>query len=165
MRISQEGLEFIQRWEDIKLKAYLDIAGIPTIGWGTIVYPTQDRVQLGDEITREQADVYLEYEVNKKTNSVSFLIYDLYERALLQSQVDALISLTYNIGSTAFKRSTVRKLINQGVSKYNGMFDTYWLAWNKVTIDGKLVLVKGLLNRRREELRMFRKEALGDRLA
>ncbi|MDE9528303.1 lysozyme, partial [Xenorhabdus bovienii] len=57
MKISNKGLEFIQQWEGLKLKAYPDPAtgGIPwTIGYGH----TKD-VKPGQVITEQQAEAFL----------------------------------------------------------------------------------------------------------
>lgn len=159
MRISDEGLRFIQRWESCRLRAYLDIAGVPTIGWGTTVYPTGERVRLGDEVSQEQADLYLRLECDEKARQVSALIDDNRERELTQRQVDALLSLVYNIGVTAFRRSTLRRLINEG--KLGDEVERWWKAWSKAHVDGRLRVVKGLADRRAAEHAMFTRTELG----
>ncbi|PHM58412.1 lysozyme [Xenorhabdus hominickii] len=57
MKISENGLRFIQQWEGLKLKAYPDPAtgGIP---W-TIGYGHTKGVKKGDVITEQQAEDFL----------------------------------------------------------------------------------------------------------
>ena len=62
---------------------------------------------------------------------------------------DSLISLVYNIGSTAFKNSTLLKLLNQGESKK--VVADQFLRW--VYADG--VKNQGLINRRNREKTIF----------
>ncbi|MDE1493374.1 lysozyme, partial [Xenorhabdus bovienii] len=86
MKISNKGLEFIQQWEGLKLKAYPDPAtgGIPwTIGYGH----TKD-VKSGQVITEQQAEAFLHDDLQP--------IYITLETAvkvpLTQGQFDALCS-------------------------------------------------------------------------
>ena len=49
MRIDLEGRKYIYNEEGVRLKAYKDVAGIPTIGVGFTYYPgTGKKVQIGD---------------------------------------------------------------------------------------------------------------------
>ncbi|WP_181212746.1 glycoside hydrolase family protein, partial [Enterococcus faecium] len=63
----------------------------------------------------------------------------------------ALISFSYNVGGSAMRKSTAVRLINQGKieqgCKALGM-------WNKARVNGKLKVVKGLVNRRNEEIKL-----------
>ncbi|KQD16250.1 lysozyme [Acinetobacter baumannii] len=70
---------------------------------------------------------------------------------LTQNQFDALVSLAYNIGSGAFKGSTLLKLLNKG--DYKGAADQF-LVWNKA--GGKVM--KGLVRRREAERALFLKK-------
>ena len=67
MEISENCLELIKHYECLYLKAYLDPVKIPTIGFGTIVYPNGKRVKIGDVCTEEQANQWLLYEINLST--------------------------------------------------------------------------------------------------
>jgi lysozyme len=63
----------------------------------------------------------------------------------------AMLSATYNIGIAGFCRSTMARRINAG--DFKGACDAL-LAWNKGTIRGERVVIKGLDNRRRDERRV-----------
>ena len=71
--------------------------------------------------------------------------------AYSQNQFDALVSLTYNIGENAFKKSTLLKMLNAG--NYQGAADQF-LVWNKS--NGQVL--NGLVRRRKTEREMFLKK-------
>ena len=54
MRISENGLNLIKEFEGCRLEAYLDPAGVPTIGYGHT-----SGVKMGQVITQNTADEYL----------------------------------------------------------------------------------------------------------
>jgi lysozyme len=70
---------------------------------------------------------------------------------LTPGQYGALVSLVYNVGHIKFRDSSLRKVINQG--KFSHV-EREWVKWVYV---GK-VKTKGLVNRRKEELRLWRGE-------
>ena len=63
-----------------------------------------------------------------------------------------MLSLCYNIGIANFSGSTVLREFNLGA--LDAAADAF-LLWDKDHSDGKLVVVEGLLNRRKEERAMF----------
>ena len=70
MQLSRKGLEAIKFFEGLKLEAYEDSAGIPTIGYGTIrIYGKP--VKLGMKIPAEQAEQYLLADVEKFVAAVN----------------------------------------------------------------------------------------------
>jgi len=57
----------IQQFEGLKLSPYLDSAGIPTIGYGTISYANEQRVTMSDPtITQDYAEQCLTYQMTLK---------------------------------------------------------------------------------------------------
>ncbi|MDE1492913.1 lysozyme [Xenorhabdus bovienii] len=142
MKISNKGLEFIQQWEGLKLKAYPDPAtgGIPwTIGYGH----TKD-VKPGQVITEQQAEAFLHDDLQP--------IYITLETAvkvpLTQGQFDALCSFIFNCGAGNFVRSTLFKKLKTG--DYAGAASEF-PRWNKAA--GKVM--NGLTRRRASEQQMF----------
>lgn len=65
---------------------------------------------------------------------------------LIQYQFDALVSLAFNIGEGAFRRSTLLKLLNRG--DYKGASEQF-LVWKNA--GGRPIL----LNRRKREKALF----------
>ncbi|WP_396231213.1 lysozyme [Acinetobacter baumannii] len=147
MTTSDVGVNLISGFEDTRFKAYDDGVGVWTIGIGTTVYPNGVKVKKGDTCTAEQAKTYFKHDLAKfeKTVNESVIV------PLSQNQFDALVSLTYNIGSGAFKGSTLLKLLNKG--DYKGAADQF-LVWNKA--GGKVM--KGLVRRREAERALFLKK-------
>lgn len=138
------NVDAIKEHEGLRLKAYLDSVGIWTIGYGD----TGPDVVKGLVITKENAEERL------RKRLVEFEGYvDRYVKvALTQNQFDALVSLVYNIGPANFASSTLLKKLNDG--DYQGAADQF-LVWNKGRVDGKLVRIEGLANRRAKERKQF----------
>jgi lysozyme len=148
------AMPIIKQFEGYRATVYKDSAGVPTIGYGTILYPpppqgTGKSVTMADpEITQAQADTYLSYEMSLK----SAVIGPALQRPATLHQAAAMLSLAYNIGTSAFKSSTVLRKFNEG--DLLSAADAF-LMWDKATVDGKLVVVTGLHNRRVEERTLF----------
>lgn len=148
MNVSTKGLDLIKKWEGLKLEAYLDPVGIPTIGYGTIAYPDGRQVAMGDRISQEQADGFLLHECT----SICTRVEGLCKVQINQNQYDALVSFSYNVGVGAFGDSTLLKKLNQ--SDYAGAASEF-PNWNKGTVNGQKVELPGLTNRRMDEKELF----------
>jgi lysozyme len=142
-------MPIIKQFEGFRAKPYKDSAGIPTIGYGTIQYPSGKAVTMKDPaVTEQQAEGFLSFEMSKKSAAIAPC---LRRRATLH-QGAAMLSLTYNIGTGAFKGSTVLRKFNAG--DIPGSADAI-LMWDKATVDGQLVVVPGLHKRRVQERAIF----------
>lgn len=138
-RINKRGLELLKQFEGCKLDAYLDIGGVPTIGYGH----TGPEVVIGMTMTQPQADATLEKDLER------FYVLDHYlEEEVNENQYSSLVCLAYNIGLRAVRTSTLLKKINNGDSP-----DKEWGRWNKV--NGKEIA--GLTRRRKAELELYHK--------
>lgn len=144
---SDVGVDLISSFEGTRFKAYDDGVGFWTIGTGTTVYPNGVKVKQGDTCTPEQAKTYFKHDLAKFEKAVNESV----TVPLNQNQFDALVSLTYNIGSGAFKDSTLLKRLNKG--NYQGAAEQF-LVWNKA--GGKVM--KGLVRRREAEQALFLKK-------
>ena len=109
MKTGEAGLNLIKSFESLYLDAYLDPIGIPTIGYGTIRIDGQP-VQMGTTITEDQANYYLQTEVEGFEKVINQHV----TVELTQNQFDALICFTYNLGSGNLLKSTLLKKLNQG---------------------------------------------------
>ena len=145
--ISKTGIDLISSFEGIRLNAYDDGVGVWTIGIGTTIYPNGTKVKKGDKCTQEQALEYLQHDLKSFEKTVN----DSVKVPLSQNQFDALVSLSYNIGSGAFKNSTLLKKLN--AKDYAGAADQF-LVWNK----GGGKVLKGLVRRRDAERALFLKK-------
>jgi lysozyme len=143
-------LDFIKQWESLRKKAYLDQAGIPTIGYGTTRLPSGVPVWMGLTCTPEEADEWLAWDCAKAVLAAQKAVTS---RSVTQNQFDALVAFIYNIGVGGFGGSTLRRELVAGLP----IVEDYFLRWNKVhdPISGKLVVSNGLTNRRRAEWAFF----------
>lgn len=148
VRIDDAGYEFIKQWEGVRNKAYRDSAGIPTIGIGFIRYKVGaragTRVQMQDYLTDDEIKAEFAVQIAAYEDAVAEAV----KVALTQSQVNALVSLCYNIGVNAFKGSTVVRELNK--RKYQAACTAIGM-WNKA--GGRVV--QGLVNRRKAEQVLF----------
>lgn len=138
---SPEGIAMIHAEESCELSAYLDVAGVWTIGYGTTRYFGGQRVKAGDTCTQDQADSYFAYDLQRFALAVDALTVD----SLLQRQFDALTSFNYNVGENAYRNSTLRKTVNANPN--DPAIRQQFMRWHFA--DGKPV--KGLWNRRHRE--------------
>jgi len=146
MHVSPSGIDLICNFEGLRLNAYDDGVGVWTIGYGTTKYPNGIHVKKGDTCTLEQAKSYMQQDLKKFEQTVNSAV----NVPINQNQFDALVSLAYNIGTNAFKNSTLVKRLNEGNYKpAANQFDVW------VNAGGKRV--QGLVNRRTIEKTLFLK--------
>lgn len=139
MRISEKGINLIKRFEGLRLEAYLDSVDVPTIGYGHT-----RGVKLGQTITQEQADAFLEEDIHEFELAIQRLVHV----NLTQNQFDALVSFTFNLGIGSLKQSTLLKKLNAGdITGAANEFNRWVYAGGK-----KLT---GLVKRRSAERLMF----------
>ena len=105
MAVSPFGVDLICGFEGKRLTAYDDGVGVWTIGFGTTVYPNDIKVMKGDTCTEAQAKTYMAHDLKKFEATVNKAV----TVQLNQNQFDALVSLAYNIGASAFSQSTLVK--------------------------------------------------------
>lgn len=146
MKISENGLTLIKESEGLSLKPYLDVVGVPTIGWGSTYYRDNKKVTMNDKpITEDEANSLLAYIANKDFGS---FINKVVKVELNQNQFDALVSFAYNLGNGNLQNSTLLKKVNSG--DFIGASNEF-IKWNKV---GKKELA-GLTKRREKEKKLF----------
>ncbi|MCU4389894.1 lysozyme [Acinetobacter courvalinii] len=147
MKTSSVGINLISSFEDLKLEAYLCPAGVWTIGFGTTVYPDGKKVKKGDTCTAAKAKEYFAHDLSRFEAAVNQAV----TVSITQNQFDALVSLTYNIGETALKKSTLLAKLNKCDIK--GAAEQF-AVWNK----GGGQVLKGLVRRRAAERVLFLKK-------
>lgn len=109
MRISEQGIALITRFEGFSPKPYLCPAGKPTIGYGHVIGAGERFSPYG--ISRKEAEALLFKDIEKAEGAVLKLV----RMPLSQGQFDALVSFTYNVGQQAFGKSKLLRFINQGM--------------------------------------------------
>ncbi len=141
-----KSLSLIKRWEGLSLKAYQDVAGLWTIGYGHLIRPGEKYHPYGPvrDITQADAEELLARDSASARNAVVTYV----KVPLTANQRMALESLAFNIGAGAFASSTLVRKLNAG--DYAGAASEF-LRWNKA--GG--VVVAGLTNRRYDEREVF----------
>lgn len=131
-------IKFLKEAEGLRLEAYKD-ANKQAIGYGNT-----HNVKVGDKITKKEAEALLRKTIIKYKKIVESNV----RVNLNYYQLIALVSLTYNIGETAFKNSTLLKKLNNG--DYIGAANEFdrWIYVNHKKS-------QGLINRRKKEKELF----------
>ena len=149
MKTSPKGLQLIKKYEGYKTTPYRCPAGLYTVGYGHLI---GNGLQLPDEwnrtFSRGEIDELLRTDLAR------------FERGVLryctvyftQSQFDATVSFSFNLGLGVLQRSTLRQKLNRG--DYDGVskeFLRYTRAGGKV--------LKGLVRRRQAEYNLFNRHS------
>jgi lysozyme len=141
MRVNDKGLTALHLREGLRLKPYLDTKGVPTIAMGNTYYLDGRSVKMSDpalapkeanKLSLFVADDFGKY-VNSKVTSV-----------VNQNQFNALVSIAYNIGKTAFSNSTFLKLVN--INPNDPKIAEAIMMWTKD---------KELIGRRKSEVKQY----------
>lgn len=144
MKISSNGLNMIKKWEGCRLKAYRDVSGILTIGYGHTGKICGSPITEGMTIDQMQADVLLADDVAWAEKAVNAMA-DRRGFNLNQNQFDALVSFTFNcgVGNLNTLCQTPRTLSDIG---------------DKITLYNKSngKVIQGLINRRNDEQKLFK---------
>lgn len=149
MKVSPNGIKFIAEHEGEILEVYKDPVGLPTLGVGHLLSKAElAAMPVGTKITRQQSREYLAKDLARFERAIESAI----TVPVNQNQFDALVSFAFNIGESAFRRSSTLRKLN--AKDYVGAADAM-LAWNKATKNGKRVVLTGLTRRRKEERALF----------
>ena len=144
MRINSAGFNLIKMFEGLALKAYQDVVGIWTIGYGH----TGSDVTDGMAISDSKAEQLLHSDVSRFETAVSRLV----SVPLNSNEFSALVSLAFNIGDGNLASSTVLKRLNVE-DRLGAAAAIDW--WNKARVNGDLVVLPGLERRRTSEKALF----------
>lgn len=152
LSLSQKGIDFICNFEGFEPIAKPDIAGIPTIGFGTIRYPNGSSVKNGESCTRKDAERWMSFEINEKCAYFNQVIQKI-NLNLTQNQYDALVSFLYNVGiGKCYAGTTMGDAIYS--KDLNAIADAF-LIYNKFTYFGIKRVSSGLDRRRKAERVLF----------
>jgi len=156
MKTSIKGLIEIAREEGLVPAPYLDSVGVWTFGIGHAatsgLEPDPSKMARGMPADLDAA-IALSFKLFRDHLGV-------FERGVLraitvpmtQAQFDACVSLCFNIGTGRFGKSSVARHMNAGNPSDAA---NSFLLWNKGRVNGKLVRIEGLANRRDREKRIF----------
>ena len=145
MIVNQQTIDLIKEFEGYRNTTYADSVGVLTIGYGTTgragvgIDPRP-----GQTITKAEAEWYLRKGVDKFAASIMPAI----TAPINENEFGAFVSLAYNVGPSAFKRSSALRHFNSGDKARAGKSI---ILWNKA---GGRVLA-GLVRRREAERQLF----------
>lgn len=136
------ALDFVKQFEGRELKAYRCSAGVWTIGYGHT-----NGVKEGDEISPAEAEQLLVDDLTAIADDLNRLV----NVGVSEGQYIALLSLAFNVGASAVKKSTLLFHLNHGrYDEAAAEFDKWVYAGGKV--------VEGLQRRRAAERALFEAE-------
>lgn len=143
MIVSELGIALIKYFEGFKGKPYLCAAGYKTIGYGHVIRAGENL----QEITEAEAEALLLRDLTLTEKAIFRLI----AVPLTSYQFDALAAFTFNLGSGALQRSTLRQKINR--EEHEDAAKEF-LKW--VYAGGRVL--KGLVRRRTMESLLYQGE-------
>lgn len=159
MKTSINGINQIETLEELRLKAYLDPLGIPTIGYGH----TGPDVHLGQVITKLQAEQLLQKDLAVAEGWVNAAV----KVPLNQNQFDALVSIVFNVGHGSSKKDGIIQLTNGKPSSLLRLLNlgNYALAADEFSkwVYGGGQKLPGLVTRRAMERALFLKPVVAIR--
>lgn len=139
MKASNQLIEKVKEFEGLRLRAYRDAVGKPTIGYGHTL-----GVKMGQRITELQAEEMLRQDLwvaGRFANTI--------KEINTQGKYDAVVSFIFNLGVGSFKRSTLyRRILRHAPDK---MIQAEFRRW---THSGGKVL-SGLVKRREWEAKRW----------
>lgn len=137
----------IKEFEGYSAKPYLCPAGVPTIGYGTTVYPNGKRVSMSDPAINEPEAMEMLIHAIKE---VEAQLKSVLTAQLSEHQFAALLSFTYNVGIGNLSKSTLLGLVN--MDSKHPQIPFQFKRWN---IAGGKVL-RGLIRRRDAEVKLYK---------
>lgn len=148
---TENAVNIIKKFEQFKSTPYQNKGDKPTIGFGTTEYVSSDGktrkpVTMKDayEISEDLADDYIR-------NYLNFVVMPslnnyLRKRNLNRNQIDALVSIMYNKGNTAFLNSPIFTAVNKNPKDPN---------LQKIFLADAAGKDPGILARRKEEWKLY----------
>lgn len=156
-KVSSKAVALLKGIEKVATKPYDDQTALDitewvkgaTIGYGHLISKSE-WPKFKNGISEEEALELFQSDLAPFVKAVQSTI----KTEIKKNEFDALIILIFNIGITAFKNSSVLKLINNPSTKtpYKSL-ELAWKAWNK----SNHKINKGLINRRNAEWNVYSK--------
>ena len=141
-------VSFLKKEEGYRDEAYPDSGGVWTIGYGRTQNPDGSPVKKGQKTNRKAEDTWLDQRAQQDYDATkSYLDANGYDYS--EGQLNSLASFRYNGG-----QGMLESLTGNGTRDWDTI-KTKMPQYNKVTVDGKKVPIKGLSNRREAELSLW----------
>lgn len=145
MTLSKEGLDQIAKNEGWRGNLYPDHKGY-SIGFGHLCTEKEKLYYTGRTITEDEAKVLLAHDTALAEAAVNHSV----TATLSPAQFDALVDFVYNVGPVALGK--VADILNKGDYRQAG---AHMLLYDKMRVNGELVVNPGLTARRNQEAKWF----------
>lgn len=149
----ESNLKILKEFEGFRSEAYICSGGEVTLGYGCLYDTNYKKFKMGDTITQEEANDLLLFHIGEFEKALNIALKDI---PLPQNCKDAITILVFNIGITAFLKSTLYKEIQKDKNNLEAI-QKQWLRW--CYANGKKL--KGLENRRKKEFNLYKQGVLG----
>ena len=138
-------VKFVKEKEGFRSEPYLDVVGVPTIGYGATYYADKTPVKMTDDpISEKEATELLEDHLEGFLNHV-IKYSDSNDYGWNKNQIGALTSFVFNLGKSRLKQVT------GNATRDNETIAKKMRLYNKA--GGRTI--KGLVTRRNEEANHF----------
>ncbi len=137
--ITDKGLTFLTLLEGFKNKMYRDSKGLPTIGVGHLILPTEKHL-----LTKTLSTPEIKTLLNTDLDRFEKIVKDSIKVPINAHQKDALVAIAFNIGKEGFRTSSLVKKINAKAPPSEIIKG--FSAWSKPAV---------LKERRAKEARLF----------
>jgi lysozyme len=158
MKCNSAGKAIMKSSEGWRSEAYYatpeeKLRGLLSIGFGFTYYADGSKIKLGDKMERSVGDkLFDERIVPEFERKVKSMV----TSEINENRFSALVSFCYNVGGTAFKKSTLLRLVNAG--DFEAAADEFpkWDSQFSV-VDGVRIKrpLPGLVKRRAKERELF----------
>ena len=153
----QITLSILKEFEKCRLKAYQDSRDVWTCGWGIVFMSDGSKVGPDTVFTQEKADFELMFRVNHDLERVLDICFPV---KMQDCELGALLSLSYNIGFSGLRNSSIMSLIHDPSFRFGNnttVVADKFLEFNKQRnpITQELEVVDGLSRRRKKERDLF----------
>jgi lysozyme len=146
MRISPKGVKLIEDSEGFEPEMYHDSAGLPTIGYGTLIDTIEEQYLMTATITKDEALALLLKEMTGMEKQLNVMLSGV---DITQNQYDALCSFVYNLGIGALRQSTLFRKLK--VNPNDPTIEYEFTRW--CHCDGEVLV--GLVIRRQKEADLY----------
>ena len=138
-----EGIAHFKKWEGIRYKAYKDSAGLWTTGIGHLIKSNEQHL-----ITKTLTEAEVMELFYKDIAAARTVVNKRIKVPITQGLYNALLSLAFNTGTIYNFIVTLVEAGDMAALKKR------WLT-TAITVNGGKTIVKGLKNRRADEIKLF----------
>lgn len=152
LRLSEKGKDMIKKEEQLRLTAYDIKDGTITVGWGHAERKEKTKRKKGSKITLDEAERLFTKDSKNASDGVRQIFKEWEDEGvyvpITQHQFDALVSIAFNSGVGAVRRSEIMKKLKK--SDYEGASKE--ILTHRL---GRKIHQEGIKKRRKKEATVF----------